>query len=266
MLLRGVAFVAPVPYPEDYGIDATVTLAREYDAYRLIAENVFSVQLKKESVTEITLEGDQIKWLFDVPLPLFFGSVDVATSSIKLYCDQAISFAERTKTDWATMRIVFDEPPSETDISKGKVSLGKPIYRWQTAELESKECRPAFYSVLKAHVTNSMINKVVRPVGLVFLSKWETGHLPESTGWISVRPAGATFEDIDDYVAPFMDAWSDQAAKDSKFDSLDDWIAIFVKKRLMGMMATGNAEAIRQYLLQPVQKLRFVDWDNPNGS
>jgi len=257
-LLRGVAFIAP-PYPEDYGIDATVTLAREYDAKRLIAEDIFAVQLKKASVSEIDLEDDQIKWLFDVPLPFYFGSVDVATTTLKLYCDQTILFAERLKSDWKKMTIVFDQPVTEADIEKGIVSLGTPIHTWSAAELESKDCRPAFYKVLKAHTKNSVINRVVRPVGTVFMHKWEVGGLPEATGWYSARPPGVSFEDIDDYVAPFLDAWSDQALKDAKLDSLDDWIAIFIKKRVARMMVDRNHSAATEYLSQPVNNLKRVN-------
>lgn len=257
-LLRGVTFVAPFPHPDDYGIDAIATLARDYDARRLIAESVFCVQLKKSSVTEISLTGDQINWLFNVPLPFYVGSVDVSTSTIKLYSDQSLLFAERVKSDWTEMNIVFDQRPTEKDIENGIVSLGSPIFSWQLSQLDSKDFRAGFYDVLKAHVHNSGINRVVRPVGMIFLSKWDPGCLPESTGWYSARPARATFPDIDDYVAPMMDAWSDQAVKDNAVDSLDDWIAIFIKKRLSRMAADGEQAAIQEYLNMPVNRLKHV--------
>jgi hypothetical protein len=254
-LLKGVALVAPVPYSEDYGIDAIVTLVRDFDRYRLIAEEVFTVQLKKASVAEITLDKDQIKWLFDLPMPLYFGSVDVDTGSIDLYNDQSIMVAEREKTDWESMTIVFNQRPTEEDIRKGMVSLGKPIHRWQLSALDTQECRRAFYGIVKAHVKNSLTNKIVRPVGTVFTHKWETGGQPESLGWMSARPPGATFEDIDDYVAPLMGAWSDQCVKDNRIDSLDDWISILLGKRMQAMIAHQDIGELKSFLYKAVHQL-----------
>ena len=63
MLLQSVALVAPIPRTEDVGIDAVVTLIRDFDSYRYLAEDSFFVQIKAKSVNSILFEKEQLKWL-----------------------------------------------------------------------------------------------------------------------------------------------------------------------------------------------------------
>lgn len=70
-LLRPFAFIAPVPRPEDVGIDAVATVFRP-DNHRLIAEDSFLVQVKAASIRKIQYGGEQLDWLRTLKLPFFW--------------------------------------------------------------------------------------------------------------------------------------------------------------------------------------------------
>src|SRR6185437_17013963 len=82
-LLRPFAFIAPVPRPEDVGIDAVTTLFRPENK-RLFAEDSFLVQVKAESVRHIKYCGEQLEWL-RAKLPLFWLSLDLANATAELW-------------------------------------------------------------------------------------------------------------------------------------------------------------------------------------
>src|SRR4051794_20728555 len=77
LLLKGVAAVAPVPRPEDVGLDAVATLLRRDGDY-LIAEDSFYVQLKSASDKRVVYGKHEIQWARALKLPLFVGRVDKA--------------------------------------------------------------------------------------------------------------------------------------------------------------------------------------------
>jgi hypothetical protein len=76
LLLKAIALVAPVPGPEDVGIDAVATLLRPETTRRLIPEDTFFVQIKasSESVVSYTTP-DAVRWILELELPFFVGSV-----------------------------------------------------------------------------------------------------------------------------------------------------------------------------------------------
>src|SRR5947208_3278723 len=74
LMLKAFAAVAYVPRQEDFGLDAISTLLRDDKNSRyLYAEESFYVQLKSESEKTISYDGDSIRWLKKLELPLFIG-------------------------------------------------------------------------------------------------------------------------------------------------------------------------------------------------
>src|SRR5829696_1792482 len=96
LLLKSVAAVAPVPRPEDVGIDAVATLLRPEGKF-LIAEDSFYVQFKSASEERVLYKEHEIRWARELKLPLFIGHVDKSASSIDLYSTHHLHevFAEK---------------------------------------------------------------------------------------------------------------------------------------------------------------------------
>src|SRR4051812_47864665 len=86
MLLKAFAAVAPVPRTEDVGLDGVATLLRDDGEGMLIAEDSFYVQFKSASVRTIAYKDQEAKWLRELKLPLFIGSVDRNAARISLFC------------------------------------------------------------------------------------------------------------------------------------------------------------------------------------
>src|SRR5262249_12068748 len=93
LLLRPVALVAPVPLWEDVGLDAAATLLRPEGRRRLIPEDAFGVQLKASSERVVSYPprrgrrevGDAARWVVNLSLPFFIGSVRLKDAAIDLY-------------------------------------------------------------------------------------------------------------------------------------------------------------------------------------
>jgi len=186
LLLQSVALVAPVPRTEDVGIDVVATLIRKYDGYKYIAEDSFFVQIKSSSVTEILFEGDQVKWLNELHLPLFIAAVNRKTSTIKLYSTQSLSdaFVENPNRKKINFKLLEDY---SGDLSNADESIDLPIgpavMEWSLEQIETKpNFIQEFYNLIKAHV--SLIKKTIetRRVGYVDLATWETGKSPKVYG------------------------------------------------------------------------------------
>lgn len=108
LLLQNLALVAPVPRTEDVGVDAVVTLLEDLDSYRLVATNSFFVQIKSDSVKEISYKEEQVNWLFGLELPFFIASVNKANSSLNLFCCHRLSDAYITNKKREEIIIRFD--------------------------------------------------------------------------------------------------------------------------------------------------------------
>lgn len=179
VMMQSFALVAPVPRTEDVGTDAVVTLLRKYDKTRLIAEDSFFVQIKSESVSDVTYEGDQVGWLYSLDLPLFFASVNQTTGTLKLYCAHELSEAyimnhERTrfvieftdKSDW-------NDLPSRND---ERVSIGPPVFEWTLSQCADSNVADRFYEIIKGHVQIAKDNLRTRKLGWVNYLAWTTNE------------------------------------------------------------------------------------------
>jgi hypothetical protein len=148
LLLRGVALVAPVPRSsEDAHWDAVATLLRKESSYRVLPENAFYVQLKAASEREIIYNRQQVEWLNELQLPLFIGSVDVATASIVLYTCHGISFL-LTQALPPALRCFLDRSTKAPIPGTLDVTLD-PVLRWTLSDLADANFVTRSYDVLK---------------------------------------------------------------------------------------------------------------------
>jgi hypothetical protein len=206
LLLQSVALVAPIPRTEDVGIDVVATLIRKYDNYNYIAEDSFFVQIKSSSVTELQFEGDQVKWLQAVNLPLFIASVDKKASNIKLYSTHSLSDAlvENPEREKINFKLLENYTGDLSNI-KGSIDLplGPPIIEWSLNIVESiPDFGHQFYNLMKSHITLARKSIETRRVGYVDLAIWDTGMPPKVFG----HKLKGTKSDslVDDISAPYF--------------------------------------------------------------
>ena len=179
-LLRPFAFIAPVPRPEDVGIDAVATVFRP-DNDRLIAEDSFLVQVKAASIRKIQYGGEQLDWLRTLKLPFFWLSVDLASTTIELW-SMIRAAGHSNFRDRKSVTVYFDERPFDISSDEMHVWLEKPILRWTAADAASQPFQQTAYEVLKAWIAFEMRCLAVRPLGMTFSITWETNSKPQPTG------------------------------------------------------------------------------------
>jgi len=163
-LLKTVCAVAPVPRPEDVGVDAVATLLRENGDF-LLAEDSFFVQLKS-SREPIVYSAEEIDWLRQLQLPFYIGYVDRATASLSLYAamDALCWILEGQETK--ETRLYFNEVPKGSEIFR--VSLAdKEVFTWSIDDLRSEGFSERAYNVLKVDVGREQQNIRWRRYGIV---------------------------------------------------------------------------------------------------
>lgn len=151
-----------------------------------IAEDSFFVQIKSSSVTEIQFEGDQVKWLYALNLPLFIATVDKKASSIKLFSTQSLSDAfvenpERKKINFKLLENYTGDISNNEESMD--VPLGPHIIEWSLDVVESTPCfSQQFYELLKSHITLIKNSIETRRINYVALAVWDTGTKPKVFG------------------------------------------------------------------------------------
>jgi hypothetical protein len=159
-LLRGLAAVAPVPRPEDTGIDAIATLLRRDSSRQLTAEKSFYVQLKAVSVKTVEYNREQVRWLSELRLPMFIGSVDPKDSSLSLFtCHRAlvaayegpfesmklcVSPAKREETGWLKVESIDNDPLKR----RATIWLGTPVLKWTPSDIARSDFLQNSFAVL----------------------------------------------------------------------------------------------------------------------
>lgn len=182
LLLQSVALVAPVPRTEDVGIDVVVTLIKNYDLRKYVAEESFAVQIKSSSIEEIPFQDDEVKWLHDLQLPLFIASVDRKTSTIKLYSTQSLSVALAESPDREKINLQLLQNYEGDFVSKESslnLPIGPPVIEWSLDLIASDpQFIKEFYKLMKAHVILAKRSIETRRVGFIEVATWKTGNLP----------------------------------------------------------------------------------------
>ncbi len=194
VLLKGIAAVAPVPRPEDVGIDAVATLFR-LEGDLLVAEDSFYVQLKSSSEKSIRYKtATQVAWLQGLKLPFMIGSVDKATATIALFGTN--NLAECLINDaYTEYRLYFKKPPKNHELRLAKVALGEPVLVWQTTEIGTRELVVKAYSVLKPYFEVEQRNVELRPIRTVENIEWKSNK-PGVTlrSMVQIRKTGSIVE------------------------------------------------------------------------
>lgn len=214
LLLQQVSLVAPVPRTEDVGIDAIVTLHRRFDQYRLIAEDSLFIQIKSAAVNCVEYTEQEVKWLYELDLPIFYASFDMSNCRISLFCAQQLAEAFVTNHDRKRLLVYFDGEYDEMGFEEAKddeVHLGQPIMVWDMSQCSSdrETLREKFYSVVKPHVLVQKKNLTFRSVGRVEYYAWKTNEVPRMGLWktTSTKKSGEILNSAYEKMMPFFTIW-----------------------------------------------------------
>jgi hypothetical protein len=178
-LLRPFAFVAPVPRPEDVGVDAVGTVFRRHDGL-LFAERSFLVQVKAASVGRVTYAGPELEWFRKLQLPLYFLKVEMGSCTANLY---GTSRATRHPNFRHQEEVTLDFSDAPATICGERrdglrVGFGTPILSWSAEDVQDEDfCRNA-YEVLSAWIELDMSAMLSRPFGIVQPVTWQTNQIP----------------------------------------------------------------------------------------
>lgn len=216
LLLQSVALVAPIPRTEDVGIDAVVTLLRDFDSQKLIAEDSFFVQIKSSSVLSIPFNKEEAKWLYALDLPFFIASVNRSSSHVKLYCAHRLSDAFITNHDRESLTVYLDDSNTWDEFVKKddpNVHIGPPILDWSLATIATDNDFPnKFYEITKEHIKIEKENLRTRDVGYAAHIRWQTNELPQRLGSKKApsRSSEEEMENAEEAMAPYFFVWQQQ--------------------------------------------------------
>lgn len=234
LLLHGVSAVAPIPTPEDFGIDAIATLFRREGSRKLFAEDSFYVQIKSSSVRSIEYAGEQKVWLFGLELPFFIASVD--SDSITLYPTHRLSslYAERTSSD--VIRLDLDAP-EEFSPSLRAINIGKAAAKWTLTDVMDDDRMQEMYGVVKSHITIDKANILLRPTGRFSGIKWNTNEpaSPHGFGMMANAHEPERFESVLKSLAPHIVTWVFSLLAANHFDEAIEVVTLFRKMERFGV-------------------------------
>lgn len=237
ILLQSVALVAPVPRTEDIGVDAVVTLLRDFDSRRYIAEDSFFVQIKSASVKSICFDRDGASWLYALDLPFFVAAVDRSTSSLKLYCAHRLSDAFITNHDRETLTIHLNNLNTDNELVEKddpNVHIGPPVLEWSlTTPANESDFASLFYSIVKEHVLIAKQNIRNRDVGYAEYVRWSTNELPKKLGWkvTSSRTPEENIRNAADAMAPSFFVWQQEIMRTGNWSEAQSLFSLLEKTK-----------------------------------
>jgi hypothetical protein len=218
------------------GIDTVVTLHRMFDAKRLIAEDSFFVQIKSASVDSIEYTGAEVKWLYELDLPIFFGSVDAEKNEMSLFCAQQLAEAFITKHDRQQLSVHFDGAPDSHDVvDTDDVHIGPPVFKWdlESCGTNKQAVRQRFYEVVKPHVGIQKENLRHRSIGWVVNVDWKTNEPPAQFAFktVGARPPDEMLAVAYNAMMPPFVVWQGELVRSGNWEAAADVVSLLEKAR-----------------------------------
>jgi hypothetical protein len=239
ILLQNLALVAPIPRTEDVGIDAVVTLIREYDERRYLAEDNFFVQIKSESVSSINFSGEQVKWLYALELPFFVASIDKSISTINLFCAHCLSDALVTNHGRSSITIFLDTEKTDNELvdkDDNEVHIGPPVMSWSLKDIEENVYLPKqFYEVIKSHIVLYKSSIKTRNIGWINYVVWKTNEPAKHIGFKSAisRTPQESLNNAYDEMMPFFCIWQQEIMRTRNWAAAKDVVSLLDKTKAL---------------------------------
>lgn len=205
-LLRRFSFVAPVPRPEDVGLDAFCTLIRP-EGRRLFAEATFGVQIKTASTRKIDLTLDQYKWYAALDLPLFLMSVDLRLCAAEL---RTMLSAFSTQPFQPEVVLTLDAPAQGERLAGGglvspagtaRFWLGEPVLAFTAEEAGQADFPARAHERLAPWLKASAVARRARAVGVHQI--FDLDHV-ERPRLVAAQSHGASVQDVLREISPAL--------------------------------------------------------------
>jgi hypothetical protein len=181
LLLSSFCAVAPVPRPQDVGIDVVCTLLRPDGPRRLLAEDSFYVQIKSSSIEKVEFVGDEYEWFKRLDLPFFVARVDKKSCILELFTvvNVRIHFIEDS---YQGISLSFVETPQTIEKDGIRLScFGSPIARIQIQDMTDAGKLERFYEIVKAFVRVEVDNRRQIRARTMQHLRWVTNEVPTAT-------------------------------------------------------------------------------------
>ena len=236
LLIRQFALITPVPRTEDVGIDAVVTLVKNFNGYSILAEDNFFLQIKSANNESIEYVEHQVNWLYELELPFFVAIVDRKKSSIKLFCAHRLSnaFITNHKRKKLVLHFKKDLMANElVDKDDENIYLGCPVLEWSIDTIEEDvSFKDTFYQVIKEHVNLYKKNLQSQKVGLIDLIHWKTNTLPKKFGEASAFSRGYAehLELAEKSLEPYLGNWIRMMQLENKFSPMAESVLSLMNK------------------------------------
>jgi len=184
--LRNFCAVAQIRQEDDIGIDAVSTLLHREGKF-LYAENSFFVQVKSESVEEITYASDEIDWFVNQDLPFFICTVDKKNDVIKIFTTNA-AYCIIAYRGYKKLRLNLTDGPHgfmeriDFDGDTAIVDIGPPIIISGLRISEDETEQENLYKIMTSWVTEEHQQTQLRKLGFSMIASWDTGTPPTYYG------------------------------------------------------------------------------------
>ena len=135
-MIRSFCAVAPVPRPEDVGIDLVSTILR-YEGSQWHAGDTFYLQVKSgRRRSPILLERNDFIWFKDLKLPFFYAWMNLDSNVLEVFGTHRVRW-HANYPDFKRIRIRFvpRTPRTKTPNASWEIWLGEPILRFHVDDL-----------------------------------------------------------------------------------------------------------------------------------
>lgn len=201
LLLKGIAAVAEVSRPEDFGLDAVATLLRLDSDGNHYPEDTFVVQFKSAGTAVIEYDESATKWFVGQSQPMFIGRVSLADGTIALhptiYANQGAFAMHATtiKMTFGHSAIPSFSNRNETarwvglDDDAVQAWLGEPLLTWNLKGLADRGKMEATYRTLKRYLALARLEHDLLQFGQCSNLKWGTNDPAtiQSTGMLMMK-------------------------------------------------------------------------------
>ena len=190
LILSSFCAVAPVPRPQDIGIDVIGTLLRPEGNRTLFAEESFYVQIKSESVDKVEFIDEEYEWFKRLELPYFLARVDAQTAKLELF-SPAMSRVHFIENNYRG--ISFSSEDYGSTIERNGVRLatfGVPVLSAQVQDITDKTKLRRFYEIIKMIVNIERQNRHLIRVRTMNQLTWATNEIPKLNGQMTLVNVG----------------------------------------------------------------------------
>lgn len=144
-MLRSIALIAPVPRPEDVGVDAFATLLKPRERHALpAAPETFAVQIKSWHTKPFSIDSNRRKFLLEMRLPLVFVRVDRYIPRVALFSsNELLNYLLRNDSETI---VSFDS-------SSSGFILNELVAEWTTKDQHKESWHEHMYDCMLKHLT-----------------------------------------------------------------------------------------------------------------